>query len=219
MSYNPQLPFKKTKKKRQIAKDIFSGYIHTISSICFFIINLLTLILLSIIIVFPLWFFSTEYKDVYTLSAGISIGSLIFIYFIFRIRRLFKESGIVGFFLSIFRFLSFLLYIACLSFSLILFILFVVVSEQNDYFLLKQIIFIAAIVISAFSLFILIIFKRKSIISPGFYKFLVFITCLVFIYWICVLFFSGFIIHAVITLFIFTMLFGYLLYGTKKTII
>lgn len=184
------------------SRNIGVGYFGALKSSLFFIILLLILGSLSLVIVYPLWYFSINFKNYYTIfTAGLVIGLLIS-FFVFKLLKYIRKSGIKGFLFIVIKFImSFLVLfiIICINF----------LYSINTFFIIP-------LVLMVFYIALLILTVRKDMVFKSIYRISLILAILSSIYWVIVLYVTTLFIQASCTAIIYLIGFGYLLYGSKR---
>jgi hypothetical protein len=197
-------------------KDIFFGYIKSFSALFRFILVCMLLGGISLGVVFPLWFFSTNFKVVFTLASIIILALAGFTFLVYKIVKLVRQQGMIMFFLKTAKLFLFLLCMAALGIIIILFTEYFSLSGTRGNLPIQESLFISVLFISIIFIYAVSKLRIYNFFSQGIYRIFMTLAVICLIYFVSILAVQARFVHFACALVIYITCFGYLLYGHKN---
>ena len=165
-----------------------SGFV-IVQNVAMFFLSLAVLFVLAVIIIYPLWFFATQYKSAYTLGTLIALLFLFAAFFVLRLLRAIRHSSLDEFYLRLLHWFSVLfLLVTQLLFALLNIVLINFTLNNSQTELVPVIISFLGAAIGISALFLLNRSRHLKLLSSvGFIIFIILFS-LHFLYWGAVLF-------------------------------
>lgn len=167
-------------------------------------------------IVFPLWFFSTGFKDVFTF---VSIFILVLsgcAFLSYKVVKLVKQQGIIEIFFKTAKIFLFLMCMAALGIIIILYVMYFSLAGTHENLLVGESLFISVLFISIIFIYAVSKLRVYDFVSQGIYLIIMTLAVASLIYFVSILAVKAQFVHFICALVIYITCFGYLLYGHKN---
>ncbi len=206
-------------KMYKVLIQIITGYIKSLYSLLRFGFVIALLAGVSIAIIFPLWFVSTSFKEIYTLFTVTGLVVLFIIYLVLKILKIIKQYGVNEVLLKIGKICTFFMCLALLCIILLFYTIFFTIDQFEINSLLKESLFISLLVLSIIYIYTISVIHSNGFLLLSVYRIVMGCAVAGFAYFVMLLLIKGLYIHFVCSFILYTACFGYLFYSYKSLLI
>lgn len=202
-------------KLLKVLMQIINGYMKSLYGLFRFGFVIALLAGVSIAIIFPLWFFSTNFKEMYTIFTIAGLSALCFMYLITKIVKIIKQSGINEILLKIGKICTFFMCLALLGTILLFYVIFFAMDQFAINILIKESLFISLLVLSIIYIYTISVIRANDFLLLSVYRIIMGCAVAGFAYFVLLLLIKGLYVHFICSFVLYTACFGYLLYSHK----
>jgi hypothetical protein len=195
------------------------GYVKSICSIIRFGFVISLLAGVSIALIFPLWFLSTHFKEIYTISTITGLIVLCILYLVLKTRKIITQNGVNEILLKFGKICTFFMCIAILGIILLFYSIFFTLDQLEINGLLKESLFISLLVLSIIYIYTISVIREHGFLLPGIYLIIMCCAGAGLAYFILLLFMKELYIHFICSFVLYILCFGYLFYSRKSLLL
>ncbi|MEJ2664319.1 MAG: hypothetical protein P8107_09815 [Spirochaetia bacterium] len=196
--------------------EILFGYMKSFFNLIRFGLILILLGGVSMGVIFPLWFVSTNFKGVFTFVSLCVLILLLCAFVIFKIYKIIKQHGIMELLFKIGKIMLVFVCLALIGMIIVLYSLYFAPEKPPVGFFLSESLFISVLIISILYIYMLSKLRTHELIAQGIYRIVMTITLLSLSYFVLLMLMQNRFLHFCFALVLYVTCFGYLLYGQKN---
>ena len=207
-----------TRQRVKIFKVLFqiiSGYIKSLYSVVRFSVVIAFLGGVSIAIIFPLWFLSTSFKEIYTVFTITALCVLCIIYLVLKVIKIIKRNGINEILFKLGKILTFFMCLALLGIILLFYTIFFTINQSEINNVLKGSLFISVLILSIIYIYTISIIREHGFLLHSVYRIIMGCAVAGFAYFIILLLIKEQYLLFICSLILHTVNFGYFIYSRK----